>query len=148
MCATYHPSPGRGAPIFCDGTSGEPEASRFRAFFDDSATCDLSGDRERFGVTGAGVMDGIASTISREPPSTGGWGNRHATLANGSGPAKIRMTRSVKSWNLIFPSVTEEQDRKTGLSKPLTQASSSELDNNDQKSRRHTGYNARALTFW
>ena len=73
------------------------DALRFEAVFDDPATWCAGEDGECFGVAGAGVRDCTAGMISRELPSSGCWGNRPATLANGSEPTNIRATRSVKS---------------------------------------------------
>ena len=72
---------------FRDGVSDEPDALRFEAVFDDSATCGASGDNGRFRAAG---------TVLREPPSDF-WGNRPATPANGLGPENIWVTRSLKS---------------------------------------------------
>ena len=107
---TYHLSPGQETLKFCGVMNDELGALRFEAVFDDSATCCAGKDGECFGVAGARVRDCTAGTISYEPPSSSCWGNRPPTLVNGSEPANIWVTRSVKSWNLIFPSVTKEQD--------------------------------------
>lgn len=71
-----------------DGVSDEPDALRFEAVFDDSATCGAGEDNGHFGAAGTGVMCCTTGTVLREPPSDL-WGNRLSTPANGSGPENI-----------------------------------------------------------